>query len=185
MSRKRLLAILATVCVAVAGAAAALLPMSASSAAEACAAAYNNSTVYVGGNRVSYQGRNWTAKWWTQDEAPSTGGSGVWADNGVCGSGGGNPPAAAPATTRTGRPARATPAGSIVRYTDGKYYIAEHDNPGYDPIISTWYWDPYTCPAAAAAPPRRRAVADGFVGQRGAVQPDVPEPESRSTRTAA
>ncbi|EMF00359.1 chitinase [Streptomyces mobaraensis NBRC 13819 = DSM 40847] len=37
------------------------------------------------------------------------------------------------------------PAGTVVRYTDGKYYIAEHDNPGYDPLISTWYWDPYTC----------------------------------------
>ncbi|GGX74722.1 glycoside hydrolase family 19 protein [Streptomyces hiroshimensis] len=36
-------------------------------------------------------------------------------------------------------------AGAVVRYTDGKYYIAEHDNPGYDPLISTWYWDPYAC----------------------------------------
>jgi predicted chitinase len=35
--------------------------------------------------------------------------------------------------------------GSIVKYTDGLYYIAEHDNPGYDPTISTWYWDPYSC----------------------------------------
>ncbi|MER5432164.1 hypothetical protein ABT057_24155, partial [Streptomyces sp. NPDC002588] len=35
--------------------------------------------------------------------------------------------------------------GTVVRYTDGLYYIAEHDNPGYDPVISTWYWDPYTC----------------------------------------
>ncbi|MFE2102594.1 glycoside hydrolase family 19 protein [Streptomyces sp. NPDC059468] len=35
--------------------------------------------------------------------------------------------------------------GDIVRYTDGKAYIAEHDNPGYDPTISTWYWDPYAC----------------------------------------
>ena len=35
--------------------------------------------------------------------------------------------------------------GNVVRYTDGKYYIAEHDNPGYDPTISTWYWDPYSC----------------------------------------
>ncbi|MEU3275983.1 glycoside hydrolase family 19 protein [Streptomyces antibioticus] len=35
--------------------------------------------------------------------------------------------------------------GDIVRYTDGKAYIAEHDNPGYDPIISTWFWDPYAC----------------------------------------
>ena len=36
-------------------------------------------------------------------------------------------------------------AGSIVKYTNGQYYIAEHDNPGYDPIISTWYWNPHTC----------------------------------------
>ncbi|MDB5105141.1 MAG: uncharacterized protein JWP91_2830 [Fibrobacteres bacterium] len=36
--------------------------------------------------------------------------------------------------------------GAIVRFpADGKYYIAEHDNPGYDPTISTWFWDPYTC----------------------------------------
>jgi predicted chitinase len=35
--------------------------------------------------------------------------------------------------------------GDIVRYTDGKTYIAEHDNPGYDPTISTWFWEPYAC----------------------------------------
>ena len=43
--------------------------------------------------------------------------------------------------------------GNVVKYTDGKYYIAEHDNPGYDPTISTWYWDPYTC---SGAPPTTR-----------------------------
>ncbi len=37
--------------------------------------------------------------------------------------------------------------GNVVRYApNGQYYIAEHDNPGYDPIISTWFWDPTTCP---------------------------------------
>ncbi|MGW5095365.1 glycoside hydrolase family 19 protein [Streptomyces nodosus] len=35
--------------------------------------------------------------------------------------------------------------GDIVRYTDGRAYIAEHENPGYDPVISTWYWEPYNC----------------------------------------
>ncbi|GAB3909375.1 hypothetical protein GCM10029964_110830 [Kibdelosporangium lantanae] len=35
--------------------------------------------------------------------------------------------------------------GAIVRYTNGNYYIATHDNPGYDPTISTWFWSPYTC----------------------------------------
>ncbi|XRQ05568.1 chitinase [Actinomadura welshii] len=37
------------------------------------------------------------------------------------------------------------PVGSIVRYTDGNYYIAVHENPGYDPVISHWFWDPHSC----------------------------------------
>lgn len=37
-------------------------------------------------------------------------------------------------------------AGSIVNYSaNGKYYRASHNNPGYDPTISTWYWDVYSC----------------------------------------
>ena len=47
-------------------------------------AAYNSATAYTGGQSVTYGGHKWTAKWWTQGEAPSTGGSGVWADNGAC-----------------------------------------------------------------------------------------------------
>ena len=36
--------------------------------------------------------------------------------------------------------------GDVVVY-GGSYYIAEHDNPGYDPTISTWFWDPTSsCP---------------------------------------
>jgi predicted chitinase len=35
--------------------------------------------------------------------------------------------------------------GAIVRYTNGGYYRAKNANPGYDPIISTWYWEPYDC----------------------------------------
>ncbi|MEV5599788.1 glycoside hydrolase family 19 protein [Streptomyces sp. NPDC052496] len=35
--------------------------------------------------------------------------------------------------------------GNIVKYTNGQYYRAKHDNPGYDPVISTWYWEPYDC----------------------------------------
>ncbi|MDQ1040788.1 putative chitinase [Streptomyces sp. V3I8] len=42
--------------------------------------------------------------------------------------------------------------GNIVRYTDGKAYIAEHDNPGYDPTISTWFWEPYACDNGPANP---------------------------------
>ncbi|MYU23666.1 glycoside hydrolase family 19 protein [Streptomyces sp. SID8352] len=36
-------------------------------------------------------------------------------------------------------------AGDIVLYTNGKAYVAQYANPGYDPVISTWYWQPYAC----------------------------------------
>ncbi|MFI6339271.1 glycoside hydrolase family 19 protein [Streptomyces sp. NPDC050535] len=42
--------------------------------------------------------------------------------------------------------------GNVVRYTDGKAYIAEHDNPGYDPTISTWFWEPYACDSGPGNP---------------------------------
>jgi predicted chitinase len=35
-------------------------------------------------------------------------------------------------------------AGDIVQFM-GSYYQASHENPGYDPTISTYFWDPYTC----------------------------------------
>ena len=48
-------------------------------------------------------------------------------------------------------------AGSIVRYSNGKQYIAKFANPGYDPTISTYFWSQYVCavssvPAPAPAP---------------------------------
>ncbi|TXS39996.1 glycoside hydrolase family 19 protein [Streptomyces sp. OR43] len=65
-----------------------ILPATTASAA-ACAAAWNSSSVYTGGGAASYNGHNWTAKWWTQNEKP--GSSDVWADQGSCGSGGTDP----------------------------------------------------------------------------------------------
>ncbi|WP_030547958.1 glycoside hydrolase family 19 protein [Streptomyces albus] len=43
-------------------------------------------------------------------------------------------------------------AGSVVRYTDGRHYRAEHGNPGYDPVISTWYWEPHVCDGGTPSP---------------------------------
>ncbi|MFE4918416.1 glycoside hydrolase family 19 protein [Streptomyces sp. NPDC056661] len=61
-----------------------VLPASTAAAAE-CAAPWNASSVYTGGGAASYNGHNWTAKWWTQNERP--GSSDVWADQGSCGGG--------------------------------------------------------------------------------------------------
>src|SRR5437763_16958987 len=59
--------------------------------------------------------------------------------------------------------------GAIVKYVpNGRYYKASHANPvppdtlAYDPTISTYFWDPYTCTAATAtatATPTRTATA--------------------------
>jgi len=45
-------------------------------------AAWNKGTTYVGGNRASYNGRLWEAKWWTLGETP--GSADVWKDVGAC-----------------------------------------------------------------------------------------------------
>ncbi|HEY2491975.1 MAG TPA: lytic polysaccharide monooxygenase [Paenibacillus sp.] len=40
--------------------------------------AWNSSTVYVGGNKVTHNGVNYEAKWWTQGETPGSTGADVW-----------------------------------------------------------------------------------------------------------
>ncbi|MFE2422508.1 glycoside hydrolase family 19 protein [Streptomyces hokutonensis] len=55
--------------------------------------------------------------------------------------------------------------GDIVRYTDGKAYIAEHDNPGYDPVISTWYWEPYACDGGSDTPAGTFVVSEAQFNQ--------------------
>ncbi|MEI5036174.1 glycoside hydrolase family 19 protein [Streptomyces sp. S1A(2023)] len=76
--------------VALAAIVAALVVLPATTAqAATCATAWSSSSVYTNGGAVSYNGRNYTAKWWTQNERPGT--SDVWADKGACGTGGENP----------------------------------------------------------------------------------------------
>ncbi|GLF97406.1 glycoside hydrolase family 19 protein [Streptomyces yaizuensis] len=43
-------------------------------------------------------------------------------------------------------------AKDIVKYTDGSVYIAERDNPGYNPVVSTYYWDKYVCGTGTGNP---------------------------------
>jgi chitinase len=48
------------------------------------APAWNSATAYSGGATVSYNGRKWTAKWWTQGDVPGANSQNVWTDNGTC-----------------------------------------------------------------------------------------------------
>jgi chitinase len=53
--------------------------------ADCDAPAWSAATVYTGGDRVTNNGHEWRAKWWTQGEEPgAAGGSGVWEDLGPC-----------------------------------------------------------------------------------------------------
>jgi chitinase len=87
---------------------AAAVPVVQASAAVACAPAWSASAIYVKDNRVSYQSKNYTAKWWTTNEVPTASGQwGVWADNGACD--GGTTPTTPPTTSPTTRPPTSNP----------------------------------------------------------------------------
>ncbi|WP_328913855.1 MULTISPECIES: glycoside hydrolase family 19 protein [unclassified Streptomyces] len=163
MSRQRIIALLTALAVAVG--LAILVPMASTASAATCASAWNSSSVYTGGMSASYNSHNWLAKWWTQGETP--GAADVWADQGSCGSSGGSGGTTGGSGGTCSYPAwvagHAYVTGDIVRYTNGNFYRASHDNPGYDPTISTWYWDPYTCGGGSTTPPTTPPNNGGFV----------------------
>ncbi|UXY16379.1 glycosyl hydrolase family 18 protein [Chitiniphilus purpureus] len=71
-----------------------------------CHAAWNASTAYAAASKVTYNGRNYEAKWWTQGDNPAQSGAwGVWKDLGACG---GTAPTPTPATP-TPTPVTPTP----------------------------------------------------------------------------
>jgi chitinase len=48
------------------------------------AAAWVSTTAYNGAAVVSYNGHQWTAKWWTQGDIPGNNSQNVWTDDGAC-----------------------------------------------------------------------------------------------------
>ena len=84
------------------------LPSTTATAATACYGAWSSSKVYVGGDHASKGGRNYRAKWWTQNEDPAThsGQWDVWADEGSCGDDN-PPPPPPPPPPGSGSPAAA------------------------------------------------------------------------------
>jgi chitinase len=110
MRRSRTLIFTAAAALAAGGSA--VYVASSAGAAIACAPAWSSSTVYVKDNSVSYQSKNYTAKWWTQNEVPTASGQwGVWADKGACEPGGTTPttPPPTPTPTATSKPPTTPP----------------------------------------------------------------------------
>jgi len=60
-------------------------PSASSGGGGTCSApAWVSTTAYNGGAVVSYNGHQWTAKWWTQGDIPGNNSQNVWTDNGAC-----------------------------------------------------------------------------------------------------
>jgi chitinase len=122
--KKKYAAALAVV-LAAAGVGTTVLLAPGASAAVACAPAWSSSAVYLKDNTVSYQAKNYTAKWWTQGEVPTASGQwGVWADKGACG--GVVDPTTPPTTPPTGP---TTPPATGTKMAAAPYIYPGWGNP--------------------------------------------------------
>lgn len=82
--------------------------------AGSCSAVYwSSSAIYNGGAVVSWNAREWRAKWWTQGEEPGTTGLwGVWEDKGSC-TASSPTPTSQPSATNTPGPSPTSLSGGI------------------------------------------------------------------------
>jgi chitinase len=127
-------------------------------------AAWTPGTSYSSGAVVSYNGADYQCIQghtaldnWTPSAVPA-----LWQQV-TCANGGGNPPPPPPPSggnggSGGGNSCHATQwqqgtnyhTGDVVMF-QGHFYIATHDNPGYDPTISTWFWSPHDCTSTGGA----------------------------------
>ncbi|KAA2261658.1 chitinase [Solihabitans fulvus] len=100
------------------------------------AAAWNSATAYSGGAVVSYNGHQWTAKWWTQGDTPGSNSQNVWTDNGTCAGGPTTttaPPGGGTCTVAAWNSATAYSGGAVVSYNGHKWtakWWTQGDTPG-------------------------------------------------------
>lgn len=123
---------------------------------------YNTNSI-VQNNGVAYR---CTVGGWCSTGGPYAPGSGwawenAWTNLGACGStGGGNSSSSSSSSAGGGNTGGSCPqwaagtnyvVGNVVRY-NGSFYRAKNANPGYDPVISTWYWEPVaSCPGGTGS----------------------------------
>ncbi|KAF9906719.1 hypothetical protein BX616_000641 [Lobosporangium transversale] len=80
-------------------------------------AAWSATATYNANAQVSYNGRLYTAKWWSQNNIPTAGGP--WVDNGPCGSSTANPTTAPTATATPGGCSGVSAFSASTAYTSG------------------------------------------------------------------
>ena len=172
MQKKRII-LASLAAMTLAGALAVVMPMTSASAAE-CATNWNAATAYNGSVTVSHNSQTGRPSGGRRTRRPAPAA-----------------PASGPTRARAAVVAARRPPELQLPRLGGRQGLrdrhhrhlherqalpGEHDNPGYDPIISTWFWEPFTC--GSTNPRRTRPTRAGRLrGQRGAVQPDVPGPQ--------
>lgn len=81
--------------------------------------AWNSATIYTIDMTASHNGREWRARWWTQNEVPGTTGEwGVWQDLGACNIGPSSTPTRTATSTRTATPGGPTNTPSLGGFPD-------------------------------------------------------------------
>lgn len=110
----------------------------ASIATTCSSAAWNATSVYNGGAKVSYQDQEWSAKWWTQGNIPSNTPDGPWKLLGACGGGdGGTPGTGDPALTQVALPpssALCRPDGMTITTGVNAPYCQIYDSNGREKL---------------------------------------------------
>ena len=113
-------------------------------------AAWSATTVYTGGQSVSYQGKTYSAQWWTQGDTPGTA-NGPWKETGTCSGGSGTTSPTGGTGTGTTSPTSGTgtcsaaawsattvyTGGETVSY-QGSLYTAQWWNQGSTPGVGQW-----------------------------------------------
>jgi chitinase len=145
-----------------------------------CAAApgWASGVAYATGSLVKYQGKVYrclqghtSQGGWTPSAVPA-----LWQEQTCTGGGSGSSAtSASSASSSSGGGTCNYPqwqqganyhTGDIVIYK-GSPYIATHDNPGYDPTISTWFWSPYAGCTGSTSSSSSSSGAGGAGGSGG------------------
>jgi chitinase len=128
-------------------------PTSTSGGAGCSAAAWSAGAVYTAGMSVTYSGRSYTAKWWTQGDQPdqNTGDGKPWTDNGICS---GTVSSSAPSSSSASPSPTATSTGSYPAWQANHAYkvgdlvsYAGHNYKCIQAHTSMVGWEPPNVPA--------------------------------------
>src|SRR5689334_5463667 len=126
--------------------------------------AWSSSAIYTNGNRVTYQGAAYEAKWWTQNEIPSQSGEwGVWRKLNDCSSGGNQAPTANAGPDRNVTPGSATTLSGSGSDADGSiasYQWSQTAGPGVTLSGANTATASFTAPASNTTLTFRLTVTD-------------------------